>query len=103
MLATWLLLVSLKVHPLSFLNWAHLVFSSVSGIITVIGLLLMPISRLRAYHMFWLSILVSIFLTQVLAFYQAQLLALTGLLIDILILLALRYMITNEETRLTKH
>lgn len=102
-LVTWSLFISLKVHPLSFLNWARLVFTSVSGIITVVGLLLMPVSRLRAYHIFRLSILFSIFLTQVLSFYQSQFLALAGLLVDILILLALRYMISNEETRLTRH
>ncbi len=102
-LVTWSLLVSLKVYPFSFLNWAHFVFTSVSGIITVVGLLIMTVSRLRAYHIFRLSILVSIFLTQVLAFYQSQFLALAGLIVNILILLALRYMINNEETRLTQH
>lgn len=94
---TWALLVSLKVEPFSLLNWAGFIFPCVSGIITVIGLVLMPDSRLRAYRVFRLNILVSIFLTQVLAFYQSQFFALIGLLADIVILLALRYMINHEE------
>lgn len=45
------------------------------------------------------AILVSIFFTQVLSFYEEQFLALLGLILDILVLGALRYMITHEDTR----
>jgi len=47
--------------------------------------------------MFERSILVSIFLTQVFAFYKEQFSALFGLLFNIVILLALRFMIERER------
>ena len=49
--------------------------------------------------MFRWAILVSIFFTQVLAFYEQQFLALLGLILDVLILIALRYMITHEDIK----
>ena len=49
--------------------------------------------------MFRRAILVSIFFTQVLSFYEQQFLALLGLILDILILIALRYMITHEDIK----
>ncbi len=100
MLMTWVILGSLKREPLSLVDWAQFVFPGVSGIITAFGLLLIPISRLRAYRMFRRAILISIFFTQVLAFYEYSFLALTGLLVNIMILLGLRYMISNEEVKL---
>ncbi|MFH0768918.1 MAG: hypothetical protein V1932_05065 [Chloroflexota bacterium] len=98
-LMTWAILGSLKQAPLSLVDWAQLVFPSIAGVIVVIGLLLIPVSRLRAYRMFRRAILVSIFFTQVLAFYEYQFLALVGILIDIVILLALRYMVSNEQAK----
>jgi hypothetical protein len=50
--------------------------------------------------LFRLSILVSIFFTQVFAFYEQQLLALVGLFMNGLILLALRYLIAHERGKL---
>ncbi len=99
-LMTWAILGSLKQKPLILVDWAQLSFPSISGVITVIGLLLIPVSRLRAYRMFRRAILISIFFTQVLAFYEYQFLALAGLLINIAILLALRYMLSNEQAKL---
>ncbi|MDO8568772.1 MAG: hypothetical protein Q7R57_08680 [Dehalococcoidales bacterium] len=98
-LLTWAILGRLKQTPLSLLDWAQLVFPTLSGAIIVMGLLLMPVSRLRAYQMFRRAILTSIFLTQVLSFYAQQFLALAGLIVNIMILLALRYMISHEEAK----
>jgi len=61
--------------------------------------LTLPRSRLQAYLMFRRAILVSIFFTQVLSFYEQQLLALLGLVLNILILIALRYMIIHEHIK----
>ena len=99
-LISWAILSSLKQLPLSLIAWAQFIFPSVSSVIIIMGLLLIPVSRVQAYRMFRWAILISIFLTQVLSFYADQLLALVGLLINIVILLALRYMIHNEEAKL---
>ncbi len=96
---TLVILGNLKQKPPTLVDWAQFVFPSASGVLMAIGLLLMPISRLRAYRMFRLAILISIFLTQVLSFYQYRFLALSGLGVNILILLALRYMIDNEQLK----
>lgn len=95
-LMMWAILAAIKERPLTPLEWAQLAFPSLSGGIMVIGLLLMPVHRLRAYRMFRTAVLISIFFTQVLSFYEYQFLALAGLFADIAILLALRYMITDE-------
>lgn len=99
-LITGAILASLKQKPLSMNDWAQFLFPAMSAIIVVAGLLMFPISRLRAYNMFRLSTLISIFLTQVLAFYQYQLLALAGLLVNIVVLAGLRYLINNEQAKL---
>ena len=50
--------------------------------------------------MFERSILISIFLTEVFIFYQEQFAALTGLAANILILIALKFMIEREEGKI---
>ena len=47
--------------------------------------------------MFQRAVLISILLTQVFAFYENQFMAVAGLLIDVVILLTLRYMISQEQ------
>ena len=47
------------------------------------------------------AILITILLTQVYAFYQDQFIALSGLLINVVILITLRYMIDQEEEKTT--
>jgi hypothetical protein len=47
--------------------------------------------------MFQAAVLVSLCLTQVFAFYTDQFVALTGLAINLLILITLRYMISQEQ------
>jgi uncharacterized membrane protein (DUF373 family) len=49
--------------------------------------------------MFHRAILVSILLTQVFAFYQYQFYALVGVFLNILILVALRYMLSHEKLK----
>ena len=96
----WGVLGNLNKSPLSISEYAQFVFPGVTGIIIIAGMLTLPRSRLHAYLLFRLAILVSIFFTQVFSFYQHQLLALLGLLLDILILLALRYLIEHEHEKL---
>ena len=98
-LISWVIMGNLEGMPLSIIDWAKFVFPSISGLLIAMGILVIPRSRLQAYLMFRRAILVSIFLTQVFAFYEQQLLALLGLILDILILVGLRYLIAHEETR----
>lgn len=96
---SWAIVVHLKGMPFSIIEWAKFVFPGISGMLITIGILILPRSRLRAYLMFQRAILVSIFFTQVLSFYDEQLLALVGLVLDILILIALRYLIKHENIK----
>ena len=67
--------------------------------LVVLGVAHLPRSRLTAYRWFERSILVSVFFTQVLMFWQAQLAALSGLALDLVLLAGLRYMLRQEEAR----
>jgi hypothetical protein len=98
-LISWALLGHLKRTPLSVADYAQFVFPSVTGVLVIIGMLTLPRSRLRAYAMFRLAILVSIFLTQVFSFYRQQFVALVGLVMDVIILVALRYLVSHEHER----
>jgi hypothetical protein len=98
-LISWAIVGNLKGMPLSIIDWAQFVFPGISGVLIAIGILTLPRSRLQAYLMFRRAILISIFFTQVLSFYQQQILALLGLVLNILILIALRYMIKHEDIK----
>ncbi|MEN8615340.1 hypothetical protein ABFB09_08735 [Dehalogenimonas sp. THU2] len=101
-LISWAILGNLKGLPLTIIDWAQLISPGVSGILIALGIFTLPRSRLRAYQIFRWAILVSIFLTQVLSFYEQQLFAVLGLVLDVLILVALRYMIAHEHIRREK-
>jgi hypothetical protein len=87
-----------EMRHLSGFAWAGIGFSLLSGFFVLCGVVALRRSRLFAYRMFERSILVSIFLSQVFAFYTEQFSALAGLLANIVILLALRFMIEREKT-----
>jgi hypothetical protein len=81
---------------------AHLglLLSAIASLsLVVLGVVYLPRSRLTAYRWFERSILVSVFFTQVLMFWQAQLAALSGLALDLVLLAGLRYMLRQEEAR----
>jgi hypothetical protein len=73
--------------------------SCVSLAMTLIGMARLPRSRLQAYRWFERAILISVFLTQVILFWQDQLAALTGLAWDLALLTVLRFLIRQEEAR----
>jgi hypothetical protein len=102
-LVAWVILINPAEADLPFVDWALFVSSTISGILIVTGIVFMAYSRLRAYEMFHRAILVSILLTQVFVFYQLQFVALLGTLLNILILIALRYMIAHEKLKRTNH
>ncbi|MBI4283965.1 MAG: hypothetical protein HY663_05805 [Chloroflexi bacterium] len=98
-LISWAIVGNLKGMPFSIIDWAQFIFPGISGILIVMGVTILPRSRRQSYLMFRRAILVSIFFTQVLSFYEQQFLALIGLILDVLILIALRYLITHEELK----
>jgi hypothetical protein len=95
----WVALINPAKVSLPFADWALFISSSISGIFIIFGVVLMAYSRLRAYEMFHRAILVSILLTMVFAFYQYQFYALLGVVLNVLILIALRYMISHEKLK----
>ncbi|MCA1644047.1 MAG: hypothetical protein LC797_00805 [Chloroflexi bacterium] len=81
------------------LQLATLTTSVVSLVLVLTGVMRLPRSRLDAYRWFERGVLVSILLTQVLIFWQDQLAALGGLLWDLALLTALRFLAKQEEAR----
>jgi hypothetical protein len=93
--------VAVQMQHLGFVDWAEIASSLLSGFFVLCGVLQIRRSRLFAFRMFARSILVSIFLTQVFAFYTEQFSALLGLAFNILILIVLRFMIGQERLKVT--
>lgn len=83
---------------------AELVTSLMSVALAVVGVARLRESRLDAYRWFERSVLISIFFTQVVMFWQDQLSALGGLIVDLVLLAGLRFLIHEESARtVTQH
>lgn len=92
-----LTLMNREVESYSVLEWLQLGSSLVSAVFVLFGVLLVRRrERLRGLRMFQRAILVSIFLTQVFMFYHAQWGGLIVLAFNLLVLLALEFMIERE-------
>ncbi len=96
----WALMKSKGTNLNSFVNWVQFTFSSAHSLLIIMGISLIRYSRILAFQMWRRATILSIFLIRVFSFYQLQFLALSGLVIDILVLMALRYMINLEQERL---
>ena len=68
--------------------------------LTLIGVARLPRSRLDAYRWFERAVLISVFFTQVVLFWQDQLAALGGLFFDLVLLAVLRFLIRQETVRI---
>jgi hypothetical protein len=68
-----------------------------TALLCVVGLVMLPHSRLVAYRFFLRAVLVSMLVGQVFVFYHDQFAALSGLAVDLLLYAALRYVIGREE------
>lgn len=75
----------------------ELISTVASTLFTVMGISRIFTNRLDAYKFFKISILISIFLTQVFSFYRSQLAALATLILNIVIFAVLQYMISKEQ------
>ena len=85
-------------HP-SFLGWAEFVAAWFSAFFVFVGIIKVRKKRLEAFRMFEHAILISILLTQFLAFYREQLGALTGLLLNLAVWMCLRNAIEIEKLK----
>jgi hypothetical protein len=94
--------IAAQMQELSFVDWADIAFWLLSGLFVLGGITRIRRSRLFAYRMFERSILVSIFLSQVFAFYKEQFSALLGLVFNVAVLIALRFMIEREKIQALK-
>jgi hypothetical protein len=68
----------------------------VSNAMGIVGMVSLLRSRLAAFHWFKRSVVVSIFLVDVFAFYQQQLAALSSLTIDLVLLVLLNALLRHE-------
>ena len=91
-----LLITGPSLPGLTWPQWGELIFSVIPALLVVAGVVRMRESRLDAYRMFERAVLILIFVTQFFAFYQQQLGALAGLLLNILVLAVLRTMLRQE-------
>jgi hypothetical protein len=87
----------------TFPRYGELVFSFISGLIIFIGaqVLIYKISRMFAYELFKISVLLSIFLTQFFRFLEDQFSAISVLILYLIVLSVLQYLI-YEESLVTK-
>jgi hypothetical protein len=89
-----------SVSHLNFVNWATLVSTAVSTVLVVIGLgRLLRGDRLDAYLWLTRALLVSIFVTRVFTFVESQFGAVFGLAVDVLLLISIQLMATQERRR----
>jgi hypothetical protein len=82
---------------ISYFHITLAAFTALSSVLVAAGVALIRRSRLRAVEMFQRSILVSILLVQPLMFYRDQWSALIGLAFDIVVFVALRFIIEREQ------
>jgi hypothetical protein len=86
-----------RIQDLTFVEGMQLTSSLLAGVFTLLGVIRIHRSRLRAFEMFERSLIVSILITQFFSFYMEQFSALFGLLVEALILLGVRFVIEQEE------
>jgi len=91
--------IAKRFEVLSFVDWAQLLSSLLSGIFILAGAVRLRRSRLAGLEMFERSLLVSIFLTQVFSFYKEQFAALTALGANVLVLTGVRFAIERERVQ----
>lgn len=86
-------------HPeLAFSDIVQLIFSTISAVLVVVGGVIIFRNKLAGFQLLKYSVLISIFFTQVFAFYDHQFEALLGLFGNIFLYLIIQYYITEEES-----
>lgn len=87
----------------TFADWAILGSNVIAATFIAWGILLLRRDHLRAFIMFERSVLVSIFVGQLFLFYKDELGALSGLVFDLLLYLALRFIVDREQDEVIEH
>lgn len=90
-------LLGARLDEYQLAEWLQLGSSLASAALVIAGVTAIPASRQRALRYFHLSILLSVFVTQVFMFYHAQWTALLVLAFNIVVLIGLGYMQAHEE------
>lgn len=86
-----------RFRRLSFVDWIEIGSSLVSGALVLWGVIRIKRSRIAGFEWFARSLLVSILVTQPFAFYMEQFSALFGLLLNVSLLIVLRFAIEQER------
>ena len=86
-----------KAGDYGFVEWANIIASLVAGLLVLWGIARLRRSRLAAYTMWDHALLVDIFFVQVFAFIQSQFGACLGFVLDIVLLISLRFMAARER------
>jgi hypothetical protein len=81
---------------------ADVIFAAIASVLVILGALVMVRSRMDAYRMFKLAMLVSIFLTQIFEFYTIQFVALFGLAFNIVGLVLANTVMARERDRIRR-
>ncbi len=91
-----------QIHlDIGFASWGEIVSSLVSTLLVVAGLFCLFRSRAAAYRLFRRSVRVTVFVTQFFVFYQAQLMGVVWLALNVFALGILDYLIAREEVMRT--
>lgn len=94
--------VSDRAASLGFSDLVELVSIGAATVCVVLGAHQLRRSRLAAYRWFKTSLLIGIFVTQVFTFFKEEFHALIGLSVQLLLLLAIDYMMFQEEAQAQK-
>jgi hypothetical protein len=94
------IVLHMQERPVFVIDWVQILSPTVSGVLVMLGIVSIWRSRLLAYRIFHYAVLISILITQVFAFYEEQMTAVIGLFLHVLILMGLRFMIGQEESKL---
>lgn len=86
-----------RFRHLSFVDWVEIGSSLLSGALVLWGVARIRRSRVLAFEWFARSLLVTILVTQPFAFYKEQFSALFGLLLNVSLLVAVRFLIEQER------
>jgi hypothetical protein len=89
--------ITSKAGDYGFVEWANIAASFVAGLMVLWGIARLRHSRLAAYTMWDHALLVDIFFVQVFAFIQTQFGACLGFLLDIVLLVSIRFMAARER------
>lgn len=85
-------------EAITFARGTQLTSVLVAGAMIILGIWRLRRSRVDTYRWFTRAVLVYIFVTQVFSFFESELGALGGLLINVLVYIALRLLIEREES-----